>query len=287
MKSVPFHEPSHRVHDYRHLVRRWRAVARGAGLKLEEFARQEEYPVYCVRTKGDPAAGSLYVSAGIHGDEPAGPEALLRWAEAHLATHVRDRPDLLLFLLPCLNPWGLVNNRRSDHKGRDLNRIFDGRVSPIPALRRLLRGYRFDLTLHLHEDYDGQGVYLYEVNDGPERWGAELLRACRSGRVPIETRRRIDGWRFRDGLLAERIDLDKVPQQPEAVYLLLHHSPHVCTFETPSEFGLADRVRAHVLLIQNSLKLLKLLKLLATKSGIKTEYSGKLALKTPRVRSHA
>ncbi len=266
---APPRETAQRVHDYGHLVRRWRRIARGAGLRLEEFARQDEFPVFCVRTKGDPMEGGLYVSAGIHGDEPAGPEALAQWAEAHLATHARDLSAPSLFLLPCLNPWGLVNNRRSDHKGRDLNRVFDRRLSPLAELRRLLDGCRFDLALHLHEDYDAQGAYLYEVHTGAARWGAGLLRACTSRSLPVETRRRIDGWRFRDGLLAQRIDLGAVPGQPEAVHLLRHHAPHVCTFETPSEFGLVRRVRAHVRFVSACLKQLKRLE---TKKGAKTGF---------------
>ena len=254
MRSVAVRESAQRTHDYRHLVRRWRVIARGAGLKLEEFARQDEYPVYCLRTPGDPAAGALYVSAGIHGDEPAAPEALACWAEAHLAAHVRVSGARPLFLLPCLNPWGLVHNQRADHKGRDLNRIFDRRVSPIPELRRLLTGWRFDLGLHLHEDYDAQGIYLYEAHAGRTRWDTELLRACASGGMPIENRRRIDDWAFRNGVLAKPIDLKEVPQVPEALYLLRHHTSRACTFETPSEFGLARRVRAHVRMIRACLQ---------------------------------
>ena len=90
------------------------------------------------------------------------------------------------------------------------------------------------------------------------------MRACTNRGLPVETRRRIDGWRFREGLLDQRIDLNAVPGQPEAVYLLSRHTSHVCTFETPSEFGLALRVQAHVRFIAASLKLLALP---ATKKG--------------------
>jgi hypothetical protein len=252
MTPLSLRETAHRVHDYRHLVRRWRAISRGAGLKLEEFARQGEYPVYCVRTAADPAAGGLYISAGIHGDEPAGSEGLACWAEANLAAHARG--PLPLFLLPCLNPWGLVNNQRADERGRDLNRIFDRRVAPILELRRLLAGRRFDVTLHLHEDYDAQGIYLYEVHAHAPRWGSGLLRDCTSAAMPVENRRRIDGWPFRAGVLARKIPLDRIPQMPEALYLYLHHTEHACTFETPSEFGLAHRVRAHVSVIEACLR---------------------------------
>ena len=257
MRGAAVRESAHRVHDYRHLVRRWRAIARGAGLKLEEFARQDEYPVYCVRTPGDPGTGSLYVSAGIHGDEPAAPEALACWAEAHLAAHGRVAGAKPLFLLPCLNPWGLVHNQRADHRGRDLNRLFDRQVSPVRELRRRLAGWRFDLALHLHEDYDAQGIYLYGVPVGRTRWDADLLRACASPTLPVDCRRRIDGWPFRDGVLSKPIDLERVPQVPEALYLLRRHTGRACTFETPSEFGLSRRVRAHVRMIQACLQRLR------------------------------
>ena len=104
--------------------------------------------------------------------------------------------------------------------------------------------------LHLHEDYDAQGIYIYEVHAGRTRWDKELLRACASGTMPIETRRRIDDWPFRHGVLAKPIDINDVPLVPEALYLRLRHTDRVVTFETPSEFGLAGRVRAHVRMIQ-------------------------------------
>ena len=37
---------------------------------------------------------------------------------------------------------------------------------------------------------------------------------------------------------------------PEALYLYPDCCPHFLTFETPSEFSLADRVRAHIRLIE-------------------------------------
>ena len=207
-----------------------------------------------MRTPGNPAEGSLYVSAGIHGDEPAGAEALASWAEAHLAAHVRAAGSRPLFLLPCLNPWGLVHNQRADHRGRDLNRIFDRQVSPVGELRRLLAGWRFELALHLHEDYDAQGIYLYEIRAGRARWDVDLLRACRSKSMPIEGRRRIDGWSFREGVPAKPIDLRRVPQVPEALYLFRRHTDRACTFETPSEYGLSRRVQTHVRMIRACLR---------------------------------
>src|SRR4051794_38967153 len=101
----------HRAHDYRHLIARWQAVCRVAGVRLRRFAEAGKYGVYYVETRGlGPAA---YFSAGIHGDEPAGPEGLVSWAEQN-PDRLRERA---LLIFPCLNPWGLVNNIRLDEDG--------------------------------------------------------------------------------------------------------------------------------------------------------------------------
>ncbi len=259
MRIRPVDERAHRVHDYRHLIARWRRVARTAGLTVEAFARAGEYPLYCVRTPDRLSRdGGLYVSTGIHGDEPAGPEALVQWAEATLPAFARVNPALPLLILPCLNPWGLVNNRRSDDRGRDLNRLFDrSNLTPVRELKRLLLGRRFGFGLSLHEDFDAQGIYGYELNEHPPDWGVALLQAA-SRVIPLDPRRRIDGRVFKGSLMFRRGRFHRIPVHAETVYLHLQgHATHTFTFETPSEFALAERVRAHRLVIEASVKLLR------------------------------
>ena len=71
------------------------------------------------------------------------------------------RKALPFFLVPCLNPWGLVNNRREAADGTHLNRVFDRDSNlPVGALKKVLAGRRFDLAFTLHEDYDANGLYL-------------------------------------------------------------------------------------------------------------------------------
>ncbi len=256
MNKGGFQETSQKVHDYGHLVARWRRIARGTGLRLQAFAKVGEFPVYHLRTRGS-LEGAFYVSAGIHGDEPAGPEALAQWAEAHLAALVRADDALPLFILPCLNPWGLVENRRSDAKGRDLNRSFHRGISPIRELKRLFAGGRFALGLTLHEDYDGRGVYLYEVHAAKTGIGAELLRACTSRAMPVDPRHTIEDFPFKNGLLARRVVPEDATVHPEAFAVYPEHTDHFITFETPSEFSLGARVRAQVRLIEACVRRLR------------------------------
>jgi succinylglutamate desuccinylase len=104
--------------------------------------------------------GGVYLSAGIHGDEAAATEGLYGWAEIHAAI----LPELPVMIFPCLNPWGLLSNRRTDSENRDLNRSYHLNELPrIRAQKDLIQRQSFRLTMCLHEDYDARGVYLYEA----------------------------------------------------------------------------------------------------------------------------
>jgi predicted deacylase len=103
----------------------------------------------------------LYISAGIHGDEPASPLAALRLIQQN-----RWPENAEIFLVPCLNPIGYALNRRENADGIDLNRDYR---NPKSAEARahvawLERQPKFDLYLCLHEDWESHGFYLYEQN---------------------------------------------------------------------------------------------------------------------------
>jgi hypothetical protein len=113
-------------------------------------------------------ASRIYISAGIHGDEPAGPLAALKLIQENpLAGECGD------FLLPCLNPAGFTLNRRENADGIDLNRDYrNPKSAEVRAhIAWLERQPRFDLYLCLHEDWESRGFYLYEQNpDNSRRW---------------------------------------------------------------------------------------------------------------------
>lgn len=244
---------SARAHDYRHLVERWRHVARRAGLRLQRIARDGGYEVLALRTPALTAEGGIYLSAGIHGDEAAATESLIAWAEENVA-RLRRLP---LLVFPCLNPWGLVRNCRYDHEGRDLNRLFHtDQVPVIAAVRRFVHGHRFALALQLHEDYDGQGFYLYEVQRARPYWGEALL-AVAARHIPIEPRARVDGRLFRSGLMRRRVEHRRFARMgyPEAIWLHLEHADRTFTIETPSEFALEVRVRAHAAVLDAAVQM--------------------------------
>lgn len=235
-----------RAHDYPFLVNRWQRAAPAAGLKMREFAESGGYPIYCLESEPSAAEQpSIYISAGIHGDEAASTEGLIQWAEMN--------PRLLrkfrALIFPCLNPWGLVNNCRLDPHGRDLNRCFNNpRVPQIRAQVRILGSSRFDLALQLHEDFDAHGVYIYEVSGKRPFWAEDLLTAG-SRNLPADSRTSIEGRRARSGIVRRKITPDLMPDWPEAFLLHFRHAARTFTIETPSEFAIDARAAAQAAIL--------------------------------------
>jgi hypothetical protein len=243
---------AHRAHDYRFLTQRWSAVAKAAGVRVRRFFRDEDRDLLCLQTRALRSDGGIYISAGIHGDEAASTEALVTWAERNV-TRLGELP---LCLFPCLNPWGLVNNMRVDRTGTDRNRCFHcDELAWVQAVKACVGDRRFAAALMLHEDYDAQGMYLYEVQREQPFWGEALLQAAATV-IPIEGRVRVDGRKPHGGIIRRRVNHQRFAQigYPEAIWLHTHHSARTFTMETPSEFALEQRVEAHVSVIDECVR---------------------------------
>jgi len=241
VRTVDLHPD--RVRDYRLLMERWLKVCdRKSGLSMGVFAESDGYPLVFIESDDrDSEKPSLYLSAGIHGDEPAPVEALIGWAEQNKA--LLRAWNLLIF--PCLNPWGLERNIRFDAKGRDLNRCYNSRKLPrITAQLALMKGRRFDIAACLHEDYDARGFYLYEIAATRPHLGEEICGEL-SRITPADNRSKIDGHAARGGLIRRRISPDMLSGHPEAFRLHFYYAARTFTLETPSEDSLDERVKLH------------------------------------------
>jgi hypothetical protein len=241
------------IDEYHLLISRWQALARTLGLAAQAYAMVDAYELFCVRSPDFTPEGGLYLSAGIHGDEIGAIEGLYTWAALE-GDRLRALP---MILFPCLNPHGLGRNCRTDAAGRDLNRRYH--LQDVPSIRAhqtLLVGHRFRLALCLHEDCDARGVYLYEFRRrGAASIGAELLRAA-GPELPTDALRRL-GARGVEliGNLAMGLNFTRLATFTEALYLARHHSERTITTETPSGYGLGQRARAQVAMIQRALEL--------------------------------
>lgn len=185
----------------------------------------------------------LYLSTGIHGDEPAGPLAILEMLrENRWPIHID------LWLCPCINLTGFPLNTRENASGIDLNR--DYRHLQSPEVRThiawLSQQPEFDVAVCLHEDWEANGFYLYELNPDNRPSLAEPIIETVSQVCPIETADLVDGWVAKDGIIRPDVTPEEREQWPEAMFLLTHKTRQTYTFESPSDFPLVTRVQAQI-----------------------------------------
>ena len=194
-------------------------------------------------------APHIYLSSGVHGDEPAGPIALLE-----LLRKRRLSQEIHWSILPVLNPTGLQSNTRENAQGIDLNRDY----GPSPQSKEVrnhlnwLNDKSFTTAVCLHEDYETQGCYLFELKPAECVSRARSILEVMEPFTNIEKRPWIDDMPNENGLMnpprsaldKERVDL------PEALKLYFKHTPWCYTLETPSQKLITDRVSAQVAAVE-------------------------------------
>lgn len=194
-----------------------------------------------------PSLHRVYLSTGIHGDEPAGPLAVLE-----LLKNNRWPQGVDVFLCPCLNPTGFSLNRRENATGVDLNRDYrDLQTGETRGHTEWLRRKpRFDVSLCLHEDWESKGFYLYELNPDEQPSLAKRIISHVAEVCPIDRSATIDGWDAENGVIHPNKDPFERPQWPEALFLITNKTRLSYTFESPSSFPIATRVAAQVKAVQ-------------------------------------
>ncbi len=221
-------------------IPRFDRAARQAGFTLETYGEIHGHALNAYTKRATNEKPLVYVSTGMHGDEPAPPWALLRLIEAG-AFDARATWRLC----PMLNPTGFTLRTRENHAGVDLNRDYKSLQSAesIAHVAWLQRQPRFDLCLCLHEDWEAQGFYLYELNmDGRASLAPGILAAA-GAHSPIESAAVIDGRESAEpGIIRPVSDPLLRDTWPEALYLAYQHCSLNYTFETASAQPLEQRV---------------------------------------------
>jgi hypothetical protein len=231
--------------DIRTVLRDVKTTAQSHGWSTELFYKTGDLELLALHRlpPAAPRSSRIYLSTGIHGDEPAGPLTALQLLQEN-----RWPANAEIFLMPCLNPDGFVLNTRGNAGGIDLNRDYRHLESgEITAhVRWLERQLKFDLTLCLHEDWESHGFYVYELNpDGHAPLGEKMVAAV--ARVcPIDLSPVIEGRDAQGGVIRPNLDPATRPQWPEAFWLIQNKTRQSCTLEAPSDFPLATRVDALV-----------------------------------------
>ncbi len=211
---------------YRELADRWRALRATHDVRVREVACVGAPRTLLCVEYGDPNLPTVLLSAGVHGDEPAGPLALLRLAER------RELAESYAYRIwPCTNPTGFDAGTRENADGIDINRTFArGGSSPeAKAIVMANRDYKFTLSIDLHEDDETGDFYAYE-------YGIEgTLFACARRPDPALEAAEIGGLSL-------------------TLLLIRNASPRAITLETPSAQPLEVRVAAHAGAVREALR---------------------------------
>ena len=106
-------------------------------------------------------------------------------------------------LCPCLNPTGFLFNSRENADRKILNRDYrhleTGEVAA--HIRWLERQPAFDAAFCLHEDWEAEGFYLYDVNRSPRPSLAAGMVGAAAAACPIDLSPVIEGRAAEGGII--------------------------------------------------------------------------------------
>jgi predicted deacylase len=223
------------------LAARFETAAAAAGFKKEVFGSAGGCPLLALSKRSAGPKPRIYLSAGIHGDEPAAPLALLSMIESG------DFDQRAVWILcPILNPVGLAAGARENAAGIDLNRDYRSPESPETKahIAWLQSQPNFDLAICVHEDWESTGFYLYELNPDKRPSLAENMIKAASKACPIDMSTLIEGREAKGGIIRPLLNPEERDKWPEAIYLQVHHTRLSYTIESPSALPLETRVSA-------------------------------------------
>jgi predicted deacylase len=180
----------------------------------------------------------VYLSTGIHGDEPAGPLAIAQLMEMDAFPDAAE-----VWVCPCLNPTGFQQNSRQNATGFDLDT--DYRRLETEEVRThvswLKRKPNFDVTLCLHEDHTTKGFYVWEANPDDIASPAKRIISRVAGVCPIERSDVIRNLPADNGVVRSNGNPYSNFEWNEAMFLATHKTKLSYNLQAPSQLPMAVR----------------------------------------------
>ena len=240
-------------------------LANHKGLWLKVLGEVGSYQIWLVRSResSEHKNPRMLITAGFHGEEKAGPLAILKWLE-ECDGKVFERVDLSF--IPVVNPTGFNRGMRKNIWSERTNcgfchwiksedtRSHEGEI--LLGNIALLRSLAADGFLSLHEDVttDRFYIYIYSFRKDWKEFGEGL--------------RRVESKWFRQMPDGEEVNEEGDPKavvQGGLVYnlhdgsfedLMLHLKvPYSAVTETPGKARISRRIQAGVELINKFIEL--------------------------------
>ncbi len=233
--------------------------------------KKKSLPLYRLVSENQ-AAKAVLISGGVHGDEPAGVYAILKFLQEHAASY---QNEFKFFAYPCLNPWGFTTNTRSNHLRLNLNRHFSpqSKVTEVKAvLKSLSQGpkqYLFTWDMHetpLEGEFANQHpdealpteFYMWEnCPDKRIRVGYKVIAALEERGVPVCKWKTIYTDLNSGGVIyypeGFRNQKEYGAQTTFEAFLQTHYTPQAFTTETIDNVPLEERVQQQIIALRAAL----------------------------------
>jgi hypothetical protein len=166
-----------------------------------------ELPRYrFIGSTGGDAPLRIGIFAALHGDEPEGAHAVVRFVKL-LEAHPELAAGYYLSLYPICNPTGFEDNTRHSRRGKDLNREFwtNSREPEVRLLQADLVSLSFHGIISLQTNATGDG--FYGIVSGATLTKHLIEPALQAGEefLPRGTRPLVEGFPARNGVVREHI----------------------------------------------------------------------------------
>lgn len=194
------------------------------------------------------------LTGGIHGNEPAGANALIQFAE-RLAKDILHYPGMAIDIVPVVNPWGWVHEYRHNGAGIDLNREFNSfNAEESVLMRSLCANHSYDIMIDCHEDGQVSGFYFYRLANPKDEVCKHIIQSVHTAGFPIHEGRVSYIFYARDGIIdcpLWSLYLARLVRQLSmSNYFRLEGCPQSFLFETPKKLPLHDREAMHRIAIE-------------------------------------
>lgn len=160
-------------------LRQTRLPMEAAGTLLDG---DKNIPLWVIRKPAlHPDRKTVCLMGSIHGNEPAGAQALQELAQ-DMSRQPGRYADLNYVMVPLANPWGWARDLRRNAANQDIAREFVGASSPeSDLLKKVLTQANCNVLVDLHEDRVHEGFYLLA-------YAPASLSAVHAAITAIETR---------------------------------------------------------------------------------------------------
>jgi hypothetical protein len=243
------------VRDYTAMASRIRALA-GPGIKVVELGSvvydKVKYPVFSLSyTPPDTPKARVLLISGAHGDEPAGPEAVISFFKG------LSYKDVSVESIPLINPWGWAHSERYNGNGFDVNRdLILFQTGEAGFVRDFTHGKEYDLAIDMHEASQA-GAFIYAYEDGDEGPARELMTSMEAAGFAIAGKNGKSSlrWGIMDGVVT-------IPAFPRTDNPMFRNRSTIAryfnqdsrtmsyTFETSVYKRLSDRIACHLFAVR-------------------------------------